>query len=200
MKTEKSKELLFKEHQHLAVQYAGKVFKHNMIGMDKEDILQEFRIKLFEVILAHERSTKMRTEKGLIKPVPLPFYIKASFNNFVKDYIRKISRTDEIFVNNTFLNNYDHSSFNPNFVDIDTNKNKYEINGFDILNPLKGKQRQVFIMYLKGNKIDRLTEIFGRFFNVSKVIKKQKEYLQSRQHLFEIENVEEFHVVDYQEN
>jgi hypothetical protein len=51
-------EIRFNEYQRLAESYARKIFNYDSIAYEQDDIIQEFRIKLYEVILAYERAKK----------------------------------------------------------------------------------------------------------------------------------------------
>jgi hypothetical protein len=159
--------------------------------LDKEDVQQEFRIKLYETILAYDRSIERRKSRGMIRPVPLPYYIKGSLNNFVKDYIKKITDQQSIFVESSKGNEYDYAIFSDDVSEIDTDKNEFVINGFDLLAPLQGLQKTAFTMWLKGTPTTQLQKVFGRHFNVTKLIKSHKDYLKSKRELFELSNVSE---------
>lgn len=184
-------EELFKKYEGLATKFASKVFNHSYIGFEKDDIVQEFRIKLYETILAYERSVERRQQRGMIRPVPLPYYISGALNNFVKDYIKKIKESQNIFVENSSTFEYEYAQYSSDIIEIDTDKNIYNFNGFDLLEPLSGLKRACFVMWLKGTPTAQLDKTFGKNFNVFNLIHKHKQYLKSKRELFDIENISE---------
>ncbi len=185
-------EELFKKYESIASKFAGKVYNQRFIGIDKEDVKQEFRIKLYETILAYDRSIKRREEKGMIRPVPLPYYINSALSNFVKDYIKKINEAQEVFKESNGHSTYsDFSIYSKDLVEIDTDANVYILNGFDLLEPLEGFERACFCMWLKGTSLTSLHKTFGKKINVHNVISEHKNYLKSKRELFEVENVSE---------
>ena len=195
----KKNEELFKKYESLAVYYAGKVFNQSLLGLDRDDVVQEFRIKLYETILAYERNAIRRKKRGMIRPTPIPYYIKASLNNYVKDFIVKIKDTQELFSEDSFGNTHDYAVYSNNSSEIDTNKNVYVINGFDLIAPLEGLEKTCFTMWLKGTPPAQLQKTFGSYFNAHNVIHKHKQYLKSKKDLFDLENVSEIFQTNHME-
>ncbi len=191
-------ENLFKEHEYLAIHYANKVFNLNLIGLDKEDIKQEFRIKLYEIILAYDRSVETRKRRGMIRPVPFPFYVKGALNNFVKDYIKEIKNTEDVFIRSSDTS-YDYAVFSEDTSEIDTSKNIYKINGFDLLFPLVGLEKSAFVMFLKGTPPADLQKIYGKHFNVHNLLSSHKKYLRQNLPEFELSNTTEIYSTSYAE-
>jgi len=188
-------EELFLKYESIATQYAGRVFNESVIGQEPDDVKQEFRIKLYEVILAYQKSKLRRQEQGLIPPTPLPIYIKSSMSNFLKDYIKKIKDEQRIVINNTFCNDYDYAKHSDNEVDIKNMK----INGFDLASGLNGVAKTVFVMFLKGTEIKTIRKTFDGIVNVDDVIRRQREYLRMNREQLRLENEQEYFVTDFAE-
>ena len=85
-------EKIYHRYEHLATNYARVIWDANNIGMDKEDLEQELRIKLFLAIKSYGKRWKEYKESGRIKPVPIEFFLKTVMNNKVKDFIRDIHK------------------------------------------------------------------------------------------------------------
>lgn len=191
----KNAESLFNKYEYLAEMYAKKIFNYNILGYDQQDVIQEFRIKMYEIILAYGRSIEKRKERGMIRPVPIPFYIKAALSNFVNDYIKKIKNQELTFSNELkFDTQRDYAEFNPNESVIDPVAGEYSIGGFDLLAPLEGVDKKIFVMYLKGTPTSKLKNAFNKVTDVEEVIREHKKYLHTKKELFELENVTEFFV------
>jgi hypothetical protein len=191
-------EKLFHKYEHLAKFYAKKLFNEHRIGMAQEDLEQEFRLKLFEVILAYGRSLNRFDDTGDRKPIPLKFYIKSSLNKFKTDFIAKIeSERSRVVESSIHTVSFDYSTFNDNIIKLDYLKGEFVINGFNLLQGLEGKHKWAFILFCKGFDIDRLTAIFGADFNVKKIITNQRKFLKSNMHLFCPENSSEYFVKQF---
>ena len=45
----------YKRYEHLAKKYAGSIYQYDAIGFEYEDLLQEFRMKIYSSILSYGR-------------------------------------------------------------------------------------------------------------------------------------------------
>ena len=142
----KQSEKFYYEYEYLARKYANKIHSYENLSYEYDDLLQEFRIKIFLSIKAYgKRWSKYR--KGIApKPVPIKYYLECACGNKMRDFLRVLTRenvrisTDEI--------NLDYGVEMNSFVDAD--KNIYIVNDVDLLEGLSGKERMVFALYLQG--------------------------------------------------
>ena len=149
--TNKTSEVLYLRYEFLAKKYANKIYSYSELSFEYEDLLQEFKIKIFTSIKSYgKRWRKFKTE-GYAKPVPLRYYLESACSNKAKDFMKYIQREnykvriDEI--------DYDFG------VETDSaiipEENKFILNGIDLLEGLRGVNKAIFSLYLKGcsNKI-----------------------------------------------
>lgn len=85
---------LFMQHQQLAVHYANKIWNESNLGIEKEDLQQELRIKLFTAIKKYAEKWKEFKETGKNKPIPLKFYLKTTMINKSRDIIKEINQVN----------------------------------------------------------------------------------------------------------
>lgn len=88
-------ENIFKRYETLAIQYANKIWNENKISLEKEDLYQEMRIKLFLAIKTYAKRWKEYREDNNRKPIPLEFYLRTTMANKVRDFIAEISSAVE---------------------------------------------------------------------------------------------------------
>lgn len=181
-KNVKISEKLYFRYEYLANKYAGKIYSYDELSFEYEDLVQEFRIKIFTSIKAYGRRWSKYRKNEAAKPVPIKYYLEAACSNKMRDFMKYISREnhkiriDEI--------NYDFG------VEDDTKilpeENKFVIRGIDLLEGLSGKERAVFSLFLRGYNTKILNKVY---FNKEEkknkkqkdspivIIEKQKEYL-----------------------
>jgi hypothetical protein len=180
----KKSEELFHRHEYLSIYYAKKLYDLKKIAYEQDDILQDFRMKLYEVILAYGRSWSRYKQTGKRKPIPLRFYLKSGMSNHVYDYIGKIqgkfganNANRAVILNGDTFDTIDFGVHNPNFSDINYEENTYVVNGVDLLANLKGREKTIYSMYLKGTSVKRLEKHFTHNY-VHRLIVNQKNYLE----------------------
>ena len=139
---------LFEQYQHLAQVYASKVFSYENIGLEKEDIVQELSIKIYQSILAYSEKW-MRYKSGEEKkPVPLQAYIMTALSNKVLDITKLIDRQGVT----TPMSEVDFDYGVEDTTRIDAERNEFILNGVDVLEGLCGRERTMFIMFIRGHK------------------------------------------------
>lgn len=94
MPVKSKQEQFYERYQHLADYYAKKVWETGNIGMDRDDIEQELRIKLFLAIKTYAKKWAEYRRTGRLKPIPIEFYLKTVMLNKVRDFIKEINKTD----------------------------------------------------------------------------------------------------------
>ena len=152
----KPSEKLYQKYEFLAKKYANKIFSYHEISFEYEDLLQEFRVKIFTSIKSYGRRWSKFRKGEAPRPVPMRYYLEAACGNKARDFIKYISREnhkvsiDEI--------NYDFGVENDN--NIDPIANKFIVNGVDLLEGLSGKERAIFSLYLRGRNITFLRKVY----------------------------------------
>ena len=149
-------EILYSRYEYLAGKYASKIFAYEQLSFEYEDLLQEFRVKIFTSIKAYAVRWKKYRKTGRNKPVPIQYYLEAACSNKARDFMKLISREnyktriDEI--------NYDFGTLQDS--EINPSKNRFFINGVDLLEGLSGKERMIFSLYLRGYNKGFLSKVY----------------------------------------
>lgn len=203
MKVRKESQIhkLYNKYEFLCSIYAKKLFDMESLSMDREDVMQEFRTKLFEVIVKYVKQFSNYRKGERSRPIQIEPYLRFSMSNLVNDFIKKsntkkhggwseylsIERDSFDFSggqhsirDHSILANFKISEFNED--------SSYEVNGVDLLDGLKSREHKLAVlMYLKGHKIKIIDKILK--FKSGEVIKSQLEKLKrSRELLLESEN------------
>ena len=87
----KQSEKLYLKYEYLAKKYANKIFSYEELSFEYEDLLQEFRIKIFTSLKSYGRRYAKFRRGEASKPVPLRFYLEAACSNKARDFIKYIS-------------------------------------------------------------------------------------------------------------
>lgn len=185
----KTSEKLFHEYEWLAKKYASKIFNYEELSFEYEDLIQEFRIKIFTSIKAYGRRWSKYQKGEASKPVPLRYYLEAACGNKARDFMKYITREN----NKTRIDDINYDYGIDNETEINPEANRFIINGVDLLEGLSGKERAVFSLFLRGCKISLLTKVYfnkdeekvrkavlksgDEPFGVRDIIEMQKEYL-----------------------
>lgn len=185
----KASEIAYRKLEFLAVKYANKLYSYEELSMEREDLLQEFRLKIFTSIKAYGRRWLAYRRGTASRPVPLRYYVECACSNKCTDMMRAISKENyKLRIDQT---NYDCGV--EDNVYIDTERDKFVINGVDVLHNLTGIRRAIFSLYIKGRGRDMLARMlrtpravaegFGNLSHteaktvVDEIVSKQKEYL-----------------------
>jgi len=149
-------DMLYERYEYLAHKYASKIFSYEELGMEYEDLLQEFRIKIYTSIKAYARRWKQYRETGTNKPVPIKFYLDAACGNKTRDFMKLISRENhKVRIDDI---NFDYGINQESKVN--TSQNTFIVNGVDLLEGLTGKERMVFSLYLRGYNKTFLSKVY----------------------------------------
>lgn len=169
---QKISEKLYYKYEYLANKYASRIFSYEQISFEYEDLVQEFRIKIFTSIKAYGKRWGKYRRGEASKPVPLKYYLEAACGNKMRDFTKYITREnnkvriDEI--------SYDYG------VNDDTRiipeKNIFIVHGVDLLEGLSGKERAIFSLYLRGSNKRILNKVY---FNNETEKRLRKEVLES---------------------
>lgn len=178
----KISEVLYNRYEYLAKKYASKIYSYEELSYEYEDLVQEFRIKIFTTIKSYGKRWSAYRKGEKPKPVPLRYYLEGACSNKVKDFMKYISREnyktriDEI--------SYDYGINNE--TETVPNKNRFFLNGVNLLEGLTGKERAIFSLYLRGYTNAFLNKVY---FNNSKEKEARKEILESGDEPFGVADI-----------
>jgi len=156
MASKKMSEVLYERYEYLAHKHASKIFSYEELSLEYEDLLQEFRIKIFTSIKAYARRWKKYRKTGYNKPVPIKYYLDAACGNKARDFMKLISR--ENYKTRIDDINYDFGIVQDS--EIDPSRNRFIINGIDLLEGLTGKERMIFSLHLRGYNKSFLNKVY----------------------------------------
>lgn len=152
-------EILFNRYEYLASKHASKIFAYEELSFEYEDLLQEFRIKIFLSIKAYGRRWRQYRKQGRNKPVHIKFYLEAACSNKVRDFIKLISRENrKARIDGIDGLEYDFGVIQDS--EIDLSRNRFIVNGIDLLEGLTGKERMIFSLYLRGYNRNFLSKVY----------------------------------------
>lgn len=147
---------LYEKNEHLAKYYASKVFNEHQISLEKEDIVQELKIRLWTAIETYLRNYKQYKKTGIAKPVPLKYYLKTVMINKVKDFIREINANPSTISMSEVEFDYGQEDFN---VEVDFRNKRVMVGLTDILHDVPEDEKKFFMLYLKGFPISKINKI-----------------------------------------
>ena len=186
----KMSEILFERYEYLAKKYAGKVFAYEELSYEYEDLVQEFKIKIFLSIKAYGRAWAKYRRGENVRPMPLKCYLECACGNKVRDFIKYINR--ENYKVRIDAINYDCGIESE--TEVIPTENRFIINGVNLLEGLTGKERVIFSLYLRGYTNNFLNKVYynnetekakrreiiesgDEPIKVTDIIEMQKEYL-----------------------
>jgi DNA-directed RNA polymerase specialized sigma24 family protein len=171
---------LYERYAYLADIYANKLFNTNAIGMDREDVVQELRLKIITSIRAYGKRWADFKKTGLYKPVPIKYYIQTAMNNKLIDMVEEIKKD----VNQYSLSMEDHSfdygidSSGFSVLQLTGTQKEAVVCGVDLLQGLDGQAKDAFCMYLKGHPLKTIEKVFkGKVQDIGLMIRAQVETL-----------------------
>lgn len=171
MPKQKPSHKLFQRYEYLAEMYAQKLYKFENLGLEREDIVQELKLKIFTSIKSYVKRWKEYRETGIGKPVPLIFYLQTSLNNKLKDLMQKI--TKESVKISIQRNEFDYG-FSEDFTKIDFDNKEIVVRGVDFFEGLGEYEKSAFSLYLKGYPLKIINKVYrNRIEEPSVFIRKQ---------------------------
>lgn len=166
----KTSEKIYLRYEYLAKRYASQIFLYEELGFTMDDLIQEFKLKIFTAIKAYGRRWAKYRKGEASRPVPIRYYLECACGNKKRDFMKYISnenhkiRIDEI--------NYDFGIEDDYIIDVKVNK--FVVRGVDLLEGLTGKERLIFSLYLRGYNISFLRKVY---FSTKQEKEKRKEIL-----------------------
>lgn len=189
----------YHQFEHLATDYAKKIFESGKIGLEYEDLVQEFKIKIYTSIIAYAARWKRYKREGRYKPVPIEYYVKCALSKRKIDFIKQIKEEKQVTLS-VEQDGFDYGLLHTidSHVVINSKVCKAEVNGVDLLEGLTTLEARCFMLFLRGFTIGKLQKIFKSKFEANTVINKQVEFLQSKKQQL-LEN-QTYHFTSYKIN
>lgn len=189
----KPSERIYLKYEYLAKKYASKIFSYEALSFEYEDLIQEFRLKIFTSLKAYGRRYARFLRGEAPRPVPIKYYLEAACGNKARDFMKYISR--EGYKTRIDDINYDYGVEDDSATD--TGANRFIVNGVDLLEGLRGKERAVFSLFLRGYNASFLRKVYfsnakekslkraviasgDEPFDVTDIIDSQRQYLIAR--------------------
>lgn len=152
----KISEKLYCRYEYLAKKYAAKISSYEELSFEFEDLLQEFRLKIFTAIKAYGKRWAKYQNGEAPKPVAIRYYLESACANKAKDFMKFISR--ENYKTRIDDINFDFGIENDTVISPESNK--FLLNGIDLLEGLTGKERVIFSLYLRGSNTKILNKVY----------------------------------------
>lgn len=171
----------FPKFENLSLHYANKVDFRKIQHIEKDDLIQDLKLKIFESLKKwFIKSEKYKLGLERFKPVDMKFYIGASCNNLLADLFKDLdakpkqalSIQSDSFDFGVFTAESENSIF-------DWDSRVLILNGVNLLEGLQGVEQTVFFLYLKGYSILDLRKIFSTL-KVDTIINEQKKFLATK--------------------
>ena len=152
----KPSEKLYMQYEYLAKKYAAQIFSYQELSFEFEDLVQEFRMKIFTSIKAYGRKYARYLKGEERKPIHIRYYLECACGNKKRDFMKYIKRENH-------KQSIDDINFDFGVEDdyeIVLEKNRFIVRGVDLLEGLHGKERAIFSLYLRGYKINFLNKVY----------------------------------------
>ena len=176
-------ETLYLRYEYLTKKYVYSLNDFDKIAFTREDLIQEFRIKIFLSIKSYGRKWKKYRDGEVSKPIPLRHYLESACRNKCKDFMKYIEREsckcsiDEV--------NFDFGVNEDSYIDVSSNT--FVVHDIDLLEGLTGIKRSIYSLYLRGHNKVFLSKVYRSKMGVEKsaeakeaveqILEDQKNYL-----------------------
>lgn len=165
----------------LAEKYAWRIYRAHKIGFEFEDLVQEFKLKIYLSIIAYAKYFEKK-QPTRYKPCSIECYIRQALANKTKDFIKAITETpDQAY--SVEADGFDYSEIQSmeSHIVWSARVCKCEINGIDLLEGLSHLEARCFMLFLRGYTITKLRKIFAQKLpTAAEVIHAQVAKLQSK--------------------
>lgn len=161
----KPSERLYLRYEYLASRYASRIFSYHELSFEYEDLLQEFRQKIFTSIKAYGRRWSFYRTNGYNKPVPIKYYLEAACANMARDFMKLITRENHKMRIDDL--NYDYG-YEDTSTSVNLESNQFMLNGVDLLDGLDAEQRFIFSSYLKGYPKQKIAIVYSNKVKTAK--------------------------------
>ena len=152
----KKLEKFYERHEHLAQYYASKIWNEHNIGMEREDLVQELKLKLWTSIQAYMKRWKEYKDTGYNKPMQMEFYLRTALSNKCRDFIRKINEATIVPMSQV---DFDHGKDDFN-MEFDFKNKKLIIGQMDVMENWCLEDKKLFMLYFKGLSLAKIKKIY----------------------------------------
>ena len=90
MKPKNKIEQIYFRYEFLVEIYSTKLWNTKKIGLERDDIKQELRLKLWTAIQSYLKKMKGWKQGLNSKPIPIKFFLMSVMNNKIIDFIKEI--------------------------------------------------------------------------------------------------------------
>ena len=187
----------YNRYEYLASYYASKISGYGKLGLEKEDIIQDMKLKIWESIPKFIDAWA-RYREGDYKPSPMKFYLILVLKNKSKNYFKLVEKN----MKNVSMSevNFDYGiESNPDTI-VNLKENQVVIDGVDLYQGMNEVERKAFQMRLKGHKLGTINKLYGKKAteDLSKKIREQIEMLRvNHADLKHSMDSKVFHVFEY---
>ena len=175
-------EKLYLKYEYLAKKYAGLISSYELLSFTREDLEQEFRIKIFTTIKKYGVRWGKYRRGEISKPVALKYYIETACSNKRKDFMKYIEREGgKVYIDDI---NYDFGVEEGSIIAPESNT--FIVRDVDVLEGLEGIERSIFSLFVRGYDKRALARVYSAKVNitkseslvkVTKIIDDQRQYL-----------------------
>lgn len=175
---------VFIQHQHLAESYARKIWNEENLGIERADLEQELKIRLFLAIKKYAAKWKEYRDMGGNRPIPLEFYLKTTMINKSRDIIKEINQAK--FYKTSMLG-YDRGVENDELV---IEKLDIKIGSQKLSDIFIGEEKKIFrLLVLSDFDVKKTKKAYKGVESTDLVLTKLRTYLEENN-----SNVREFEV------
>lgn len=152
----KPSEKIYLKYDYLAKKFAARIFAYEQLSYTFDDLVQEFRIKIFTSIKAYGRRWSKYRKGEASRPVHIRFYLEAACGNRMRDIMKFIERENyKVSIDDV---NYDFGVEDD--YQVNPSDNAFVVRGIDLLEGLTGKERAIFSLYLRGYNKNFLNKVY----------------------------------------
>lgn len=181
-------ENIFHRYDYLCSYYANKITINSNSAIQKDDLIQELRIRLFTSIKTYCKKFSEWEKSGIGKPVPLKFYLQTAMINKTKDLMKEVN-------SNGFMLSIDSSGVNcgSDRKEISFENYNLTVGGQNLLDLFTGEEKTIMkLLFIKNFEEEKVIDKYNGRMNAKKVIKKGLEKIRTLLSS-EMESVNEFH-------
>lgn len=174
-------EKLFYRYKHLSKEYAKKINLNPNSPIQREDLIQEFDIKIFTSINSYiNKLADARISGTKLKIVPIEYYIRTSLINKSRDIIKDISTSPYKFGERLSFGTDDIDvGVYTDYTEFNLKNNNFVVNDVDLTDGLENLDKHVYQLFLLGHNQFELCRKFKGKVNVLGLIQSQKMKLKS---------------------
>jgi hypothetical protein len=183
-----SVDVLYYKYEYLAKRYSKRIFNYNEISLEYKDLLQDFKLKIFNSIKTYGKRWLYYRNTGTCKPVPIKFYLESACKKHSLSIIHEIQKLN----NKVSIDNIDYDWGYNNEINYTTNTEISKVvepniivKGINLCEGLKEVDNYVFNMYLSGYKTKEIVNGVMKNYNqnmkesnVRNIVNSQKHYIQ----------------------